>query len=80
MGPTQIPVGNERFSWLDSDPDVIEELTTRTEHLLTMADSALRSGLIVAPPVETEIGNCINDLHHVHLAAGYRRHMLLSWS
>ena len=70
-------MSDERFWWADPDPDpeFVEALTTRTELLLDLADDALISGVTLAPSVAKEIGGCINYLHGIHMAGGYRRHM-----
>jgi glycosyltransferase involved in cell wall biosynthesis len=60
----------------DADPEFVEALTTHTEALLGLADDALVSGITLAPSVVEEIGGCINYLHGVHMAGGYRRHTL----
>jgi glycosyltransferase involved in cell wall biosynthesis len=67
---------DELFCWTDPDPEFIESLITQTEALLDLADDALTSGVALAPSVEAEIGACVNYLHRVHIAGGYRSHML----
>ncbi len=67
-------VDDERFA--SPDPQLIEELTRRTQELLDLADDAIAHDVLLAPSVEAEIGHCINYLHHVYLVQGY--HQFLS--
>ena len=64
-------IDDEGFA--SADPQLVGELTARTQELLDLADDATAHDIPLAPSVESEIGHCINYLHRIYLFRGYHQ-------